>query len=187
MLAPGLLQVGRTIMFMTLDAVWWERRDSGEHVILDCSLHTIAFILGRSVIHRADRSVIQCTWVLVACSLLTTIVWPCACAVLSAHAAYRKLAFLSMTDTHTYIQTQNEMQSRISCLALRHSAIILFFLWAIWAIHYNSGDTHSIILSRFEKRAHPLRALSKKMFLIAHNLWTVIAMSFRLGVYILKH
>ena len=36
----------------------------------------------------------------------------------------RKLAFLSVTYIHTYIQTQNEMRSRISCLALRHSAII---------------------------------------------------------------
>ena len=40
-----------------------------------------------------------------------------------------KLAFLSVTDIHTYIHThiptQNEMRSRISCLALRHSEIRL--------------------------------------------------------------
>ena len=30
-----------------------------------------------------------------------------------------KLAFLSLTDIHTYILTQNEMRSRIGCLALR--------------------------------------------------------------------
>ena len=33
-----------------------------------------------------------------------------------------KLTFLSMTNVHTYIPTQNEMRSRISNLALRHSA-----------------------------------------------------------------
>ena len=34
----------------------------------------------------------------------------------------QKLAFLSMTRIHTYIQMQNEMRSRISCLTLRRSA-----------------------------------------------------------------
>ena len=33
-----------------------------------------------------------------------------------------KLTFLSVMDVHTYIPTQNEMRSRISCLALRRSA-----------------------------------------------------------------
>ena len=36
---------------------------------------------------------------------LTTIVCPRARAVLTAHAAYRKIAFLSVTDIHTYRQT----------------------------------------------------------------------------------
>ena len=39
---------------MTLGAVRRERRDSGEHVVLDRTLYTIAFILGRPVIHSAD-------------------------------------------------------------------------------------------------------------------------------------
>ena len=36
----------------------------------------------------------------------------------------RKLAFLSVTDIHTNISTQNDMQSKISNLALRLSANI---------------------------------------------------------------
>ena len=39
-----------------------------------------------------------------------------------------KLAFLSVMDIHTYIPTQNEMRSRISCLALRRSAIIIVYI-----------------------------------------------------------
>ena len=40
-----------------------------------------------------------------------------------------KLAFLSVTYIHTYIHTDaNEMRSRISCLALRRSAMILYTL-----------------------------------------------------------
>ena len=34
-------------------------------------------------------------------------------------------------DGHTYIQMQNEMRSRISCLALRRSAIIMSAKWSI--------------------------------------------------------
>ena len=53
---------------------------------------------------------------------LTTIVRPRACAVLLAYAAYmyRKLISIPKRDEHTYIatyiQTQNEMGSRISCM-----------------------------------------------------------------------
>ena len=54
----------------------------------------------------------------------TTIVRPhplCTPLTCSMHSV-PKFTFLSVTDIHTYIPTQNEMQSRISCLVLRRSA-----------------------------------------------------------------
>ena len=45
--------------------------------------------------------------------------------ILRLHVAREIIGFLSVTDTyiHTYIQTISEMRRRISCLALRRSAI----------------------------------------------------------------
>ena len=62
------------------------------------------------------------------------------------------IGFLSVTDTyiHTYIQTISNMRRRISCLALRHSAIIiLFYLNNVFLLQQKTYHTVSNSLLRY--------------------------------------
>ena len=59
-----------------------------------------------------------------------------------------KLAFLSVTGIHTYIPTQNEMRSRISCLALRRSANSLYD--SECDVHYT---THCLLYQSYRMHA----------------------------------
>ena len=111
-------------MFMTLGTVRWECRDFGEHVVLDCPLHTIAFILGRPVIHCADWPVILKYWCTMANNMAA-----CMHCTFSARRVQKVSIHKRDRHTYTYIQTQNEMWSRISCLALRRSVITLMAIF----------------------------------------------------------
>ena len=48
-------------------------------------------------------------------------------------------------DRHTYIHTQNEIRSWISCLALRRSAIIRTYIDIGKDFHSNHGDMHTLM------------------------------------------
>ena len=102
-------------------------------------------------------------------------VQPCALTVFPACTAYSKLAFLSVTDRHTYIhtyiQTQNEMRSRINCLALRcrhtyhkHSKISKMVTVtcdnSIWTNCFSDSTTFTIpVIARKIPKDTNLRAL----------------------------
>ena len=108
-------------MFMMLGTVQRERRDSREHIVLDRPLHTIAFIL---------LSLVQIDPSYSSIGALRPVDNNNAAICARCTFNTRRVQKTSIpkhdgqTYVHTYRQTQNEMRSRISCLALRHSAII---------------------------------------------------------------
>ena len=82
-----------------------------------------------SVIHHADRSIVL--------EYLCTALWPAdnnsaaMCVRRTSSARHIQKISILKCDGHTYTQMQNEMRSRISCLALRRSAIIMSAKWSI--------------------------------------------------------